>query len=120
MATKQKAYVRIQSSINIRVTMGLQNQNVTNKDAHVPDRLKVNPLWPKLTVLIAKGAGWYPSEIVEWESVKSLAKDKILTIGEFSDNAEEPQVKEEKETLNKKIAEMNKKAGLSLNALTEE
>lgn len=83
-----KPYVRIQSNINIQVTCGLQNQDVTNKDAHIPDRLKVNALWPKATVLIRQGAGVYPSEIVEWPTVKALAKDKILTIGEYLDNAE--------------------------------
>lgn len=85
----QKPYVRIQSSKTINVTAGLQLQDVTNKDAHVPDRLKVNPLWPKATVLIREGAGIYPSEIATWPTVQALAKDKILTIGEYLDSASE-------------------------------
>ena len=40
-------FVQIQSDVTIRVTTGLQNKDVTNPDAHVPDRLKVNPEWPK-------------------------------------------------------------------------
>lgn len=74
-------FVQIQSDVTIRVTTGLQNKDVTNPDAHVPDRLKVNPEWPKHQVLIRKGAHRYPAEIAEWASVKALAKDKVLTIG---------------------------------------
>ena len=78
-------FVQIQSSVTIRVTTGLQNKDVTNPDAHVPDRLKVNPEWPKHQVLIRKGAYRYPAEIVEWESVKALANDKILTVGSIEE-----------------------------------
>lgn len=74
--------VQIQSSITVRVTCGLQHQDVTNPDAHVPDRLKVAPLWPKHTILIRQGAHSYPAEIKEWPSVKALANDKLLTIGQ--------------------------------------
>lgn len=88
-----KPYVRIQSSKTLNVTAGLQHQDVTNKDAHVPDRLKVNPLWPRSVVLIREGAGIYPSEIVDWPTVKSLQKDGILTIGELLDTASEVEQK---------------------------
>lgn len=84
MATT-KPYVRIQSAKTINVTIGLQCQDVTNADAHIPDRLKVNPLWPKASVLITSGVGIYPSEIVEWPTVKALITDNILTIGEYLD-----------------------------------
>ena len=77
--------VQIHSNITIRVTTGLQNQDVTNVDAHIPDRLKVNPEWPKHQVLIRAGQGIYPAEIVEWPSVKALAADKVLTIGAISE-----------------------------------
>lgn len=78
-------FVQIQSSVTIRVTTGLQNKDVTNPDAHVPDRLKVNPEWPKHQVLIQAGAHRYPAEIAEWPSVKALALDKILTIGSIEE-----------------------------------
>ena len=94
-----KPYIRIQSSIDICVTAGLQNQDVTNPDAHVPDRLKVNPLWPKMTVLIRKGVGVYPSDIAEWPTVKALAKDKVLTLGEYLDDVQDENVKSAKENL---------------------
>lgn len=77
--------VQIQSSITIRVTCGLQNKDVTNPDAHVPDRLKVNPEWPKHQVLIRKGIKKYPAEIKTWPSVQALAKDKVLTIADLGD-----------------------------------
>lgn len=78
-------FVQIQSSVTIRVTTGLQNKDVTNPDAHIADRLKVNPEWPKHQVLIQMGAHRYPAEIVEWPSVKALAADKILTIGSIEE-----------------------------------
>lgn len=117
-------YVRIQSSTTIMVTAGLQADNVTNKDAHVPDRLKVNPLWPRMTVLIHAGAHWYPSEIAEWPSVKALSNDKVLTIGEFSntpsENAEE--VKSKKEDLNmaaKEVLKHNTVKDIKLSDITK-
>lgn len=110
------AFVRIQSTKTINVTMGLHNQDVTNPDAHIPDRLKVNPLWPKLTVLIREGVHWYPSEIAEWPTVKALANDKILTIGEFSDNCDTEdattEANAEKDKINANIENMNKRLGV--------
>lgn len=80
-----KKYVKIQSTMNITVTGGLFAQDVTNPDAHVPDRLKVQPLWPKTMVDIKEGVGYYPAEISTWSTVKNLEKDKILTIGQQYD-----------------------------------
>lgn len=100
-----KDYVRIQSNQTIMVTGGLYYKDVTNKDAHIPDRLKVNPEWPRLTVLIKQGAHWYPSEIAEWATVKALAKDKILTIGEMSDLVDDDNAEEVKATKDTVISE---------------
>lgn len=93
-------FVQIQSSITIKVTTGLQNKDVTNPDAHVADRLKVNPEWPKHQVLIREGAHRYPAEITNWPSVKALANDKILTIGSISEVAESELNDEERVSLN--------------------
>lgn len=86
--------VRIQSTITITVTPGLQCKDVTNPDAHVPDRLKVSPLWPKATVMIRKGTGFYPAEIVEWPTVQCLEKDKILTIGNIVESDDADKIEE--------------------------
>lgn len=112
-----KPFVRIQSNININVTAGLHHQDVTNPDAHVADRLKVNPQWPKLTCMIRQGVGIYPSEIVEWPSVKSLAADKILTIGEYLDSAEDNAQVEVKKNLQQNMSEV--KAAKSLAELAK-
>ena len=85
----KEKFVIIQSNETIRVTPGLQNLDVTNPDAHVPDRLKVSPLWPNAMVLISKGQFKYPAEIAEWPTVKALAKDKVLTIGAYTNEADE-------------------------------
>lgn len=121
-STSTKPYVRIQSNTDICVTAGLQAQDVTNPDAHVPDRLKVNPIWPKLTVLIKKGAGIYPSYIAEWNTVKALARDKILTIGEYLDSDAEDvnnEVKGVKEQLEQSIKEIELR-GIDLSKLAGE
>lgn len=93
-----KPYVRIQSDKTIRVTAGLQNVDVTNPDAHVADRLKISPMWPKSMVIIEAGAHVYPSEIIEWPTVQALAKDKVLTIGQFVDSPED-KAEEQKQLL---------------------
>lgn len=100
--SENKKFVSIQSSIDIAVTAGLQMLDVTNKDAHIPDRLKVQALWPRVTVMIYKGVGKYPAEITEWESVKKLVEAKILTIGQIDEEATEA----EKEVANKLDIEM--------------
>lgn len=119
MAKATKPYVRIQSTMRIRVTCGLDFKDVTNPDAHIPDRLKVNPLWPKLTVQIEPGVGMYPSEITAWETVKALVKEGVLTIGEFTDTAE-PEVVAKKEELRTKIDEAIKKGAVSLGEIAED
>lgn len=104
-----KAYVRIHSDITIAVTAGLQNLDVSNPDAHVPDRLKVSAEWPKLTVLIKKGEGLYPIEIKTWDTVKALAKDKIITIGDETDSDEGTDVADRKATLIANMKEVESK-----------
>lgn len=84
-----KDFVRIQSNITINVTSGLENVDVSNPDAHIPDRLRVNPLWTSTTVKIRQGAGVYPSEIKNWNTVQALARDGVLTIGEEVDDGDE-------------------------------
>lgn len=103
-------FVRIQSNETIHVTCGLQNKDVTNADAHVPDRLKVSATWPKATVLIEKGAHMYPSEIAEWATVKALAKDKVLTIGEFTDVCDEDGVEQKKTELKATLEEIKQES----------
>lgn len=89
--------IRIQSKITINVTPGLQNKDVTNPDAHIPDRLKVSAEWPKCTLLIRAGVGTYPAEIAEWPTVKALVKKEIMTIGAMEDAKTEDQQKEVEE-----------------------
>lgn len=117
---EQKQFVRIQSEETINVTMGLAFNDVTNPDAHIPDRLKVQPSWASTTVLIRKGTGFYPAYVAEWDTVKRLANDKVLTIGEFTDYASEEE-KEVKTKLDLNIAEvksrMKQAKGLNLSAL---
>lgn len=105
-----KNYVRIQSEIDITVTAGLMNEDLSNPNSHVGDRLKINSLWPKLTIDIKKGTHWYPSEISTWSTVQNLHKEKKLTVAEFSDTCtDEPEVEKTKAELKMSITEVEKK-----------
>lgn len=75
-----KDYVKIQSKKTINVTDGLPYQNFTKKDSDIPNRMKIAPVWPKKTILIKEGTHFYPSEVVEFDSVKKLEKLEVLTI----------------------------------------
>ncbi len=81
--------VRIQSSMTITVTSGLQCKDVTNADAHIPDRLKVAPEWPKYSIQIMQGVGDYPAEIAKWNTVKALVEAGVMTISESTNEAKE-------------------------------
>ena len=110
MAKETKPFVRIHSDRNITVTPGLQNKDNTRLDSDIPNRLKVNPLWSNCLVDIKKGAGIYPSEILEWNTVKALMKDKVLTQGEFLDKAEDEEEVKLKEDVSQKMKEIKSKA----------
>ena len=102
MVKQEKKYVRIQSKMTIQVTCGLQCEDVTNPDAHVADRLKISPQWPTAMVIIKEGVGFYPAAIASWNTVKALAEDDILTIGDYTD---EPGT--EKEEVEKTATNLN-------------
>ena len=105
-----KKFVRIQSDIDIVVTAGLQSINMSNRDAHVADRLNVKSAWVGTRVLITKGTGYYPAEIKTWDSVQALAKDKLLTVGEESDTVDgtPEEVKKAEETVTQLANEKKK------------
>lgn len=84
-----KKFVRIQSEMNIEVTEGLQSIDMTNRDAHVADRLRVASAWVQSRVMIRKGAGWYPACIQDWSSVKSLVRNRVLTVGVEADECDD-------------------------------
>ena len=83
-----KKFVRIQSEMNIEVTEGLQSIDMTNRDAHVADRLRVASAWVQSRVMIRKGSGVYPACIQNWDSVKALAANGKLTVGAETDDGD--------------------------------
>lgn len=110
MSEKQQ-FIKIQSTMNITVTAGLQGLDVTNADAHVPDRLKVQSLWPKLTVDIHEGVGSYPAYIKDWNTVKALVRDKVLTIGEVVESEITEDEKAKKAALDENMKEVDNALG---------
>lgn len=130
MAKNEKEYVIIQSKVNIKVVPGLYYEDVTNADAHVPDRLKISAVWPKMSILIKEGVGTYPSYITEWPTVKALANEKIITIGMYTDSADNEEViakqkldleiKEAEEKMKTKIVSSTVKKSASLSEIAGE
>ncbi|MCI6090656.1 MAG: hypothetical protein MR695_08835 [Solobacterium sp.] len=114
--------VRIQSSMTITVTSGLQCNDVTNKDAHIPDRLKVAPEWPKYSIQIMQGVGDYPAEIAKWNTVKALVEAGVMTISESTNEAKEEDVAKVESLNAKKEEKQGKrgKKGKTLDELVEE
>ena len=84
-----KKYIRIQSEKDIDVTEGLQSIDMTNRDAHVPDRLRVAGAWVQTRIPIRKGAHDYPAIVQNWASVKSLVNAGVITLGVESDETNE-------------------------------
>ena len=122
----KKNYVKIQSTIDIMVNPGLTYKNLTKKDSDIQNRLKVNSTWPKSCVLIQKGQHIYPAEIVKWNSVKALEKNKVLTIGEYIETpTETPVITKEKlelsleEKANKNVEDVKEISDVDLDKLSE-
>ena len=104
-------YVRIHSNVSIGVAPGLHYENVTKKDSDIPNRLKVNPVWPKMVVNIEAGSHIYPAEVAEWPAVLALQKDKVLTIGDYCNEAGEVEEKIslQKQTINEELKKLKSK-----------
>ena len=101
-----KNYVQINSSINITVTPGLNYQNATDKTLQIANKLRINPLWQKLAIDIKVGVHWYPADIAEWHSFKTLSDKHLMTIVKFADepdNSEDAKEKEEAKDIKKKF-----------------
>ena len=85
-------FIRVQSDVNIDVTPGLRYIDMTNEDAHVPDRFRVASAWIQSRISIRKGAHYYPAKIQNWGSVISLIDHGKITLGtecdEIPDEAE--------------------------------
>lgn len=116
--------IRIQSTKTITVTGGLNFKDVTNPDAHVPDRLKVSAEWPRCTVQIKQGVGTYPADIKDWPTVQALAKDEVLTLGETFEPTTDEDIKKVQEFEIKQAEitknETKKRTRKNLKELTEE
>lgn len=98
-----KRFIRIQSTKTIMVAPGLQVVNVTNKDAHVEDRLKVNAAWQNARVKIMAGVAYYPSCIKDWPAVKKLAELSILSVSEETNEIKDEGMKLAAEAIEKKL-----------------
>lgn len=67
-------------------------QNNTAEDS--VNQLNLNPTtWTDTQILIRKGIHTYPSEIAEWDSVKTLLKSGNITISDSDGNADEADIK---------------------------
>ena len=101
-------FVRIQSTRPIVVTGGLQSINMTAYDSQNPEKLNVKASWPAFRVSIKAGAGYYPSVIKNWATVKALSAHQILTVGEETDIVPEEFRKEAEEVAERIEYEISK------------
>lgn len=113
--------VRIQSSMTITVTSGLQCKDLSDdSQQNIPNRLKVAPEWPKYSIQIMQGVGEYPAEIAKWNTVKALVEAGVMTISESTNEAkEEDTAKVEALKKEEKQGKRGKK-GKTLDELVEE
>ena len=111
--------VRIQSSMTITVTSGLQCSDLSNESQqNIPNRLKVAPEWPKYSIQIMQGVGDYPAEIAKWNTVKALVEAGVMTISQSTNEAKEEDVAKV-EALNAKKEEKQGKRGKNAKSLDE-
>ena len=113
---KEKRFIRIQSSKTICVAPGLQCVGVTNKDAHVENRLKVNSMWQNARIKIMNGTGYYPNCVKDWDAVKELQKLGILSLGEETDTIPDESMRAVAEALEAKLATADKRYKTQLDA----
>lgn len=115
--------VRIQSSMTITVTSGLQCSDLSNESQqNIPNRLKVAPEWPKYSIQIMQGVGDYPAEIAKWNTVKALVEAGVMTISQSTNEAKEEDVAKVEALNDKKEEKQGKrgKKGKTLDELVEE
>ena len=79
-------FVRIQSTMTILVTPGLQLSDYTDEKKAIPNKLNIKPRWQNGSVQVKQGVHYYPAEITKWNTVKALEKKGIFTIGEVTDS----------------------------------
>lgn len=83
MATKR--FVQITSTMNIEVYASLEAIKVVNVSNQATNSFNAKSGWAKIRVLVTAGTSWYPSEILNWPAVKTLAGKEIFTIGAQAD-----------------------------------
>lgn len=90
-------FIIIDSKIDITVTNGLSSADKTNYGSKVGNNLNVQPLWTRTAVHIKAGKHVYPSEIADWQTVKTLEENNVFTLGREIDDGtpEELQMLEE-------------------------
>lgn len=99
----EKNMIKIQSSMNVRVTAGLQYQDFTPNVDGLPNRLRVQPEWVQSAVMIEEGVGYYPAEIAEWETTKSLVENGIISIMSATDTQVSDEDKSKADEIRKNI-----------------
>ncbi len=85
MATENNSekFVKISAMQTYIVTPNLDFYDRTDNNPSNPNKLKVVPVWTRKEVKIKVGFNWYPAKILEWNTVKALAKDGKISIGEI-------------------------------------
>lgn len=105
MATENNSekFVRISAMETLIVTPNLDYYDRTDTNPANPNKLKVIPVWTRKEVKITKGFNWYPAKILEWNTVKALAKSGKISIGEITTDITKKENSEAAVEINKQL-----------------
>lgn len=87
-----KRFIKITATRPFRVMVDSKDQAIDASDVNainIQNRLKAINTWVDTLVTIKQGAGWYPSAIAKWQSVKSLQDAGLISIGPESDDCDD-------------------------------
>ena len=87
-----KRFIKITATRPFRVMVDSKDQAIDASDVNainIQNRLKAINTWVDTLVTIKQGAGWYPSAIAKWQSVKSLENAGLISIGPESDDCDD-------------------------------
>lgn len=79
-------FVKIDAHDCYIVTPSLSYYDQTDVNTSNPNKLRIIPNWVRKEVMLEAGTHWYPAEITEWNTVKSLSDNAKITIGEIRDS----------------------------------
>lgn len=112
-------FVQISSTITITVTGPILYLDRTNTQSLATERLNIQEMSSGLKCQILQGNGYYPSCILEWNTVKALQKAGKFVIGATTDTVTDEKAIAEADRLEREYSRLEA-AGLKVPGKKEE